>query len=56
MYFDFEVCGKPFEGILLIRDTIANNVVDYSDYQTRDDEAATEFICSAVRDYLSDLH
>ena len=52
----FEVRGNPFEGILQIGDTIANHVVDYSDYQTRNDEAATEFICSAVHDYLSDLH
>ena len=51
----FEVCGKPFEGILQIGDTIANHVVDYSDYQTRNDETVTEFICSAVRDYLSNL-
>lgn len=51
----FEVSGLPYEGDLRIRDA-GGHIVDYSDYQTRNDEAATEFICSAVRDYLSDLH
>lgn len=53
----FEVSGYPYEGDLRIRD-IDGHVVEYSDYDTgrRDDDAIKEFILSAVRDYLDDLH
>ena len=53
----FEVCGNPYEGDLRIRD-IDGHVVEYSDYDTgrRNDDAIKEFILSAVRDYLDDLH
>lgn len=33
-----------------------NELYDMMTEIMRNDEAATEFICSAVRDYLSDLH
>lgn len=52
----FEVGGNPYEGILQIGDSLKNHIVDYSDYSVRNDEAATEFVCSVVRDYLEDLH
>ena len=52
----FEVIGNPYEGTLQIGDPIKNHIVDYSDYSVRNDEAAKEFICSVVRDYLEDLY
>lgn len=52
----FEVGGNPYEGTLQIGDPIKNHIVDYCDYSTRNDEAAIEFVCSAVRDYLEDLY
>lgn len=52
----FEVIGNPYEGTLQIGDSLKNHIVDYSDYSVRNDEATTEFVCSAVRDYLEDLH